>query len=68
MCDISIREYIRWLPDEASEPTSTIVLTTPQRRFVDVRILKPTSDEDATGESAGSLVVWIFPNMLTADC
>ncbi|KAK4099255.1 hypothetical protein N658DRAFT_498627 [Parathielavia hyrcaniae] len=47
MCDISIREYIRWLPDEASEPTSTIVLTTPQRRFVDVRVLKPTSEEDA---------------------
>ncbi|KAK4125787.1 hypothetical protein N657DRAFT_631995 [Parathielavia appendiculata] len=45
MCDISIREYIRWLPGEASEPTSTIVLTTPQRRFVDVRVLKLTSED-----------------------
>ncbi|KAK0620051.1 hypothetical protein B0T14DRAFT_537645 [Immersiella caudata] len=39
MADISIRKYIRWLPDEASEPTSTIVLTSPERRFVDLRIL-----------------------------
>ncbi|KAK0715470.1 hypothetical protein B0H67DRAFT_645217 [Lasiosphaeris hirsuta] len=39
MGDISIRESIRWLPDEASEPTSTIVLTSPERRFVDLRIL-----------------------------
>ncbi|KAK3318710.1 hypothetical protein B0H66DRAFT_640060 [Apodospora peruviana] len=38
MADISVREYIRWLPDEASEPTSTIVLTSPQRRFVDIRV------------------------------
>ncbi|KAK3294193.1 uncharacterized protein B0H64DRAFT_418175 [Chaetomium fimeti] len=43
MCDISIREYIRWLPEEASEPTSTIVLTTPNRRFVDLRILESGS-------------------------
>lgn len=57
MCDISIREYIRWLPDESDEPTSTIVLTTPERRFVDIRILKPTSSSpnESSGESAGSL-------------
>ncbi|KAH6632445.1 hypothetical protein F5144DRAFT_593212 [Chaetomium tenue] len=48
MCDISIRESIRWLPDEASEPTSTIVLTTPNRRFVDLRILKSDSSASAT--------------------
>ncbi|KAK1573765.1 uncharacterized protein LY79DRAFT_525217 [Colletotrichum navitas] len=46
MGSISFREHIRWIPDEASEPTSTIVLTSPQRRFVDLRILKsaPTAD------------------------
>jgi hypothetical protein len=51
MCDISVREYIRWLPDEPSEPTSTIVLTTPERRFVDIRVLKESSpsDDDASG-------------------
>ncbi|KAK4239005.1 hypothetical protein C8A03DRAFT_14559 [Achaetomium macrosporum] len=49
MCDISIREYIRWLPDEPSEPTSTVVLTTPERRFVDIRVLKePSSPGDAS--------------------
>ncbi|CAM1509499.1 Fc.00g032380.m01.CDS01 [Cosmosporella sp. VM-42] len=41
MGSISLREFIRWHPDEASEPTSTIVVTSPQRRFVDLRILRP---------------------------
>ncbi|KAK2596650.1 hypothetical protein QQS21_006271 [Conoideocrella luteorostrata] len=45
---ISIRKSIRWLPGEAEEPTSTIVLTSPQRTFVDLRILK-----DAEGQSQG---------------
>jgi len=42
MANISIRHSIRWLPidDEASEATSTIVLTSPERRFVDLRIFK----------------------------
>lgn len=46
MADISIREHIRWLPDEASEPTSTIVLTSPERRFVDLRIFKSVASEE----------------------
>ncbi|AEO66270.1 uncharacterized protein THITE_2045531 [Thermothielavioides terrestris NRRL 8126] len=50
MGDISIREYIRWLPDDASEPTSTIVLTTPQRRFVDIRVLKPLPSDPASAD------------------
>jgi hypothetical protein len=58
MCDISIREHIRWLPEEPGEPTSTIVLTTPNRRFVDLRILKPSSSDDASGESAVSLAAF----------
>ncbi|KAK0382913.1 hypothetical protein NLU13_8829 [Sarocladium strictum] len=41
MGSISIRKSIRWLPDDASEPTSTIVLTSPQRKFVDLRIFGP---------------------------
>ncbi|KAI0455672.1 hypothetical protein F5B21DRAFT_187945 [Xylaria acuta] len=41
---ISIRNSIRWLPDAASEPTSTIVLTSPEHRFVDIRVLKDVSD------------------------
>jgi hypothetical protein len=49
MADISIRKHIRWLPDEASEPTSTIVLTSRQKRFVDIRLLRAVSDaEEAT--------------------
>lgn len=44
---ISIREFIRWLPQEASEPTSTIVLTSPERRFVDIRVVRPESATEA---------------------
>lgn len=39
MGDISVRESIRWPPAPASEPTSTVVLTSPERRFVDVRLV-----------------------------
>ncbi|TBU37422.1 hypothetical protein BD309DRAFT_876479 [Dichomitus squalens] len=38
---ISERTHIRWLPDEASEPTSTLVLTAHNRQFVDLRLVKP---------------------------
>ncbi|PHH61770.1 hypothetical protein CDD81_7981 [Ophiocordyceps australis] len=46
MGSISVRRSIRWLPSEAEEPTSTLVLTSPERRFVDLRILK--NDEEAS--------------------
>ncbi|RYO95667.1 hypothetical protein DL765_011167 [Monosporascus sp. GIB2] len=39
MASISIREHIRWLPGPPEENTSTVVLTSPGRRFVDIRIL-----------------------------
>ena len=39
---ISIREYIRWSPEPASEPTTTVVLTSAESRFVDIRLLNPT--------------------------
>lgn len=35
---ISIRRSIAWLPAPHGEPTSTIVLTSPARRFVDIRV------------------------------
>ncbi|CAF3537744.1 unnamed protein product [Fusarium graminearum] len=42
MGTISIRKFIRWLPDEPSEPTTTLVITSPRlKRFVDLRILLP---------------------------
>ncbi|KAK0636764.1 hypothetical protein B0T17DRAFT_504177 [Bombardia bombarda] len=55
MCDISVREHIRWLPDAASEPTSTIVLTSPERRFVDLRILLAGDEPTSAGEEGGNL-------------
>ncbi|KAE9979206.1 hypothetical protein EG328_001042 [Venturia inaequalis] len=36
---VSHRASIRWLPDPASEPTSTLVLTSSSGWFIDVRIL-----------------------------
>ncbi|KAK5989473.1 hypothetical protein PT974_10995 [Cladobotryum mycophilum] len=47
MGSISIRKYIQWLPKEASEPTSTLVLTSPERRYVDIRVLLPINEDDA---------------------
>ncbi|KAF4125284.1 hypothetical protein GMORB2_4124 [Geosmithia morbida] len=45
---ISLREFIRWLPDEASEPTSTIVVTSPgQHLFVDIRVIRPAGETGA---------------------
>ncbi|KAK4197622.1 hypothetical protein QBC40DRAFT_308876 [Triangularia verruculosa] len=38
MADISIRKWIRWTPHSPSGSTSTIVLTSPERRFVDIRL------------------------------
>lgn len=40
MGSISRRIKIRWGSDDFSEPTDTLVLTSPKRYFVDVRILK----------------------------
>ncbi|ETS81679.1 hypothetical protein PFICI_06681 [Pestalotiopsis fici W106-1] len=45
MASISIRESIRWLPEEATEATTTIVLTSPEKRFVDLRIFNPEKAE-----------------------
>ncbi|KAI0481495.1 hypothetical protein F4859DRAFT_512640 [Xylaria cf. heliscus] len=41
---ISVRNSFRWLSEAASEPTSTIVLTSPEHRFVDIRVLKDASN------------------------
>ncbi|KAI5926453.1 hypothetical protein F4810DRAFT_539528 [Camillea tinctor] len=58
MASISIRESIRWLPDPASEPTSTVVLTSPGRRFVDIRILSDVAA--AGGEVPAAGLDWAF--------
>jgi hypothetical protein len=36
---ISTRAYIQWLPDPPSEPTSTQVLTSSQKHYVDIRVI-----------------------------
>ena len=44
---ISFRESIRWIPDPASEPTNTVVLTGGKTGvFIDIRFLKDSSDLD----------------------
>jgi hypothetical protein len=55
---ISIREYIRWLPDQPSEPTTTVVLTSPEKRFVDIRVFKEPDTIDGVGkqEIGGKLI------------
>ncbi|KAI5783613.1 hypothetical protein EDC01DRAFT_785277 [Geopyxis carbonaria] len=39
---ISFRESLRWLPSPASEPTLTLVLTTPWSHYLDLRLLPPS--------------------------
>jgi hypothetical protein len=63
MGSISIREHIRWLPGTASEPTSTLVLTTPKRRFVDLRILLPNFDEPSPDELDGIIPASPWPSI-----
>lgn len=67
MGSISIREHIRWGSDTPSEPTSTLVLTSPGRRFfVDVRILKTALEQLTDTCQAprdgleGSQIDWAF--------
>ncbi|KAI0546235.1 hypothetical protein F4679DRAFT_418345 [Xylaria curta] len=57
---ISIRDSIRWLPDAASEPTTTMVLTSPEHRFVDIRVLE---DADDTGTSLD----WAFAGISSSE-
>ncbi|KAI0527875.1 hypothetical protein F5B22DRAFT_8362 [Xylaria bambusicola] len=59
---ISIRDSIRWLPNPASEPTSTIVLTSPEHRFVDVRILKDINNDDLSGR-----LDWAFAGISSSE-
>ncbi|KAL8700841.1 MAG: hypothetical protein Q9201_005234 [Fulgogasparrea decipioides] len=42
---VSLRKHYRSVPGEPSEPTSTIVLTSPQCFFVDVRVFKGPQQE-----------------------
>ncbi|KAI7281654.1 hypothetical protein KC345_g3992 [Hortaea werneckii] len=65
--NISIRESIRWIPDAFSEPTSTLVLTSAAKRFVDIRVLKdssPSQDGPSTTEGTDlkpfSALDWAF--------
>ncbi|KAG6059915.1 hypothetical protein E4U32_003758 [Claviceps aff. humidiphila group G2b] len=48
---ISIRKSIRWIPGPACEPTRTMVLTSPQGRFVDVRVLKKGEADGAVDDA-----------------
>ena len=47
MASISLRKYIRWLPGDAGEPTSTLVVTSPGRHFVDIRANRPDNAPQA---------------------
>ncbi|KAI9766429.1 MAG: hypothetical protein M1840_006536 [Geoglossum simile] len=60
---ISERKSIRWLPDRAKEPTSTLVLTSRNLHFVDLRILKPLNPGEPDLPNEGgpcSRLEWAF--------
>ncbi|QIW95198.1 hypothetical protein AMS68_000716 [Peltaster fructicola] len=51
---ISRRAFIQWMPDKAAEPTSTVVLTSPQNRFVDIRLLRTGPNSQGHGNERPS--------------
>ncbi len=55
MASISLRRSIAWPPAAPSETTSTLVLTSPKRRFVDVRI-RLSEAETAAALARGGLL------------
>jgi hypothetical protein len=57
--NISTRAFIQWLPDPPSEPTSTEVLTSRERFFVDIRILKGEA-EDNSPSPLSTNIDWAF--------
>ncbi|KAH7045845.1 hypothetical protein B0J12DRAFT_741836 [Macrophomina phaseolina] len=40
--DVSLRKWICWDGEAPTEPTSTLVLTSPSNTFIDIRLLLPT--------------------------
>ena len=60
---ISTRAFIQWLPDEPSEPTSTQVLTSSQRCFVDIRV---PADPPLEGVNPAH-VEWAFAGHSTSN-
>ncbi|KAJ4418060.1 hypothetical protein N0V82_005814 [Gnomoniopsis sp. IMI 355080] len=57
MGTVSFRHHIRWGSDAASEPTSTLVLTSPGHYFVDIRVFKTAlrhyQSSEASTKSSG---------------
>lgn len=63
---ISSRAYIQWLPNKSSEPTSTLVLTSTQRHFVDIRILTVKNSTPTGPELQPSDIDWTFAGHSTS--
>ncbi|KAI4603816.1 hypothetical protein KJ359_003636 [Pestalotiopsis sp. 9143b] len=63
---VSIRKYIKWGDAPPSEPTSTRVLTSPEKRFVDVRLLLPESSQDLPVRDLAA-VDWAFAGTSSHD-
>lgn len=60
---VTTRRYIRWATDPATEPTTTLVLTSPAGHFVDIRVLLPE-----TTKVAGPLPLpLVRPELLGVD-
>ena len=61
---ISTRAFIQWLPNAPSEPTSTLVLTSTARTFVDIRI--PLEAPHLPENTNPSHVEWAFAGRSTS--
>ncbi|KAL8660544.1 MAG: hypothetical protein Q9202_006438 [Teloschistes flavicans] len=61
---ISLRKHYRTVPGDPSEPTSTVVLTSPRSHFVDIRVFKRRPDQDtflaSTDDASLGELQWAF--------
>ncbi|KXS94000.1 hypothetical protein AC578_3102, partial [Pseudocercospora eumusae] len=64
---ISAREWIKWESDPPQtsphEPTNTLVLTSPQHRFVDIRILKRRNSDPEIPQLARDAAILPFSHL-----
>lgn len=64
MASVSLRRHIKWGSEPASEPTSTLVLTSPGKFFVDIRVLRSALADTESGPRDADSPLHLDPEQL----
>lgn len=64
MALVSLRCHIKWGAEPASEPTSTLVLTSPGHYFVDIRVLRSALAESESAPRDADSLLTLGPEQL----